>query len=444
MTLPVAASSPPPVRPPFLHGLMRPALLVFAANLTRTGCGFLVTLVAARALGPAEFGYFSTFVALAVLAYALLGEGFDPGIVRLYARRQAERPGDLHALGGVLGAAVLLRVVLAVPMLAVLAAATLWLLPDGPDGTVPLAALAAIFTSAFMLTLAVLQGSERYILLAGMMPVANLLRLLAAVALWVSKAITVLALMWTQVLALLVAAVVAAWKLRSLWRHVHLDRPAFRELLRFGSWSSLASACFVLAAYLPIPALTHAVGPAAGGVYAAAATVMLIVDQLTASILAAKLVPSSRIDSLSGLRGFIRQMLPRLLLLGGILALMYPLSYVVFPLLFGSGYESAASVMRVLLPGYLATLLSHPLYLVLYSTDQPQQYAASGVILLLSFAVLALLLVPEGGAFGMACATTGARCVQALSIVAMVWLAVRQPAALSHSSDAPHEPHQPR
>jgi O-antigen/teichoic acid export membrane protein len=398
-------------------------MLVFFANLVRAGCASIVTLLAARWLGPAEFGHFSTFLALTIFAYALVGEGFDPSVVRLYAKL----PGtDVEGKRRVLGSALALRGLLALPMLLLFwGAAAWWLAPVMADIS-RLASLAALGASVAMLGLAVLQAGERFYAYAALAPVANLLRLLAMPVLWVFGALTLSTLMWSYVLAFAVAVGLAFWLLREEWRQVRFDAAMLWELLRFGAWSSLANACFMLMAYVPVPVLTQVRGAAEGGLYSAAVTLLLLIDQYTASLLTAKLVRTSRIDTLAGLKQFMRHLGLRLSAMGALLCLLFPLSSGIVNGIFGEAYAGASPVMQALLPGFIATLVSHPLYLVLYAMNKPQSYAISGVVALATFAVFAVWLLPGHGMLGMAWATSVARAFQAIMIVGMVVFALRR------------------
>lgn len=413
-----------------------PAMRVFAANMLKAGCGFLVGLLVARLLGPAEFGLFTTFTVATIWAHNLIGEGFDPGVVRHYARHHADAP----RAAAVLGSALVMRALLVVPMVSLFwTAGTWWLAPEVAD-VARAGAVTAIAASFATLSLAVLQAQERFTAYALITPLGNALRLACMPLLWLAGALALWPLVWTQALCFLVTAAIGMSLLRTDLRRIRFDARVLRELFSFGKWSALANLSFLLQAYLAVPVLTHLKGAAAAGIYAAAATLLMIIDQFTVALLTVKLPSTSRIDTLPGLRSYVRLLLPRLLAVSIGLLLLIPLAGPVVALVFGPDYADSAAVMRALLPGFIATLMSHPLYLVLYALDRPHGYAVSGVVALAVWCPLAAWLVPAHGVLGAAWATSAARLLQAVWIVAMVAHAIRHRGGPVAAAGLPLEP----
>lgn len=405
-----------------IRSMLRSSLVqVFASNMLRAIFGLLVTMAAARLLGPEAFGNFSTFVALAVLAYCLFGEGFEPGVVRQYARAL---PLGLNATAGVVGSALAMRGLLLVPLVLVFWAVVKYGLSGSMVGFAISAVVAGLAASLAMLGLSAFQAQGQFGRYAILSPAANAIRLLLIPLLWWSGTLTLHTLVGSYVLAYCAAALASLLLMRPVLLVVHVDLAVLREMLRFGSWSALATSCFVLMAYLQVPLVVREVGPSSAGMYAAAATLLMFIDQLTAALLTTKMAFTSRIETVQGLRSYVRAIAPRLLLLAALLCFLFPLAPFIIALLFGDKFVPAATVMQVLLPGFLATLLSHPLYLVLYSVDKPQLYAASGVLSLLGFLMLVAWLLPTHGLVGMAWASSLARGLQAVLIVAMVFHAI--------------------
>lgn len=413
-----------------------PAMRVFAANMLKAGCGFLVGLLVARLLGPAEFGLFTTFTVATIWAHNLIGEGFDPGVVRHYARHHADAP----RAAAVLGSALVMRALLVVPMVSLFwTAGAWWLTPEVAD-VARAGAVTAVAASFATLSLAVLQAQERFTAYALLSPLGNALRLVCMPLLWLAGALALWPLVWTQALCFVVTAAIGMSLLRADLRHIRFEARALRELLSFGKWSALANLSFLLQAYLAVPVLTHLKGAAAAGIYAAAATLLMIIDQFTVALLTVKLPSTSRIDTLPGLRSYVRLLLPRLLAVSIGLLLLIPLAGPVVALVFGPDYADSAAVMRALLPGFIATLMSHPLYLVLYALDRPHGYAISGVVALALWCPLAAWLVPGHGVLGAAWATSAARLLQAVWIFAMVTHAIRHRGVPAAAAGLPLQP----
>lgn len=406
-----------------LQAARRPSLTLFAANMTRAGLGFLLGLLVARSLGPAEFGLFTTFIVVTIWAHNLIGEGFDPGVVRFYARSRAQ---DSAGAPAVLGSAIAIRALLVLPMLWICWGAAAWSTDAQMSAVLRLASATALAASFCTLALAVLQARERFVAYALLTPLVNALRIAVVPLLWILGAFTLASLMWTHALFFALVAVIGLALLRDDLRGLRFDIVALRELFRFSKWTALANLSFLLQAHLAIPVLAHVKGAAEAGLYSAAATLLLFIDQLTVSLLTVKLPFTSRFETPAELRRFVRALAPRLLAVALGLCLLVPLSGPIVAMVFGAAYVDSAAVMRVLLPGFIATLVSHPLYLVLYSLDRPHWYAATGAVALASWCGLAFWLVPAHGVLGAAWATTGSRVLQAALIVALVFHAMRR------------------
>lgn len=409
-----------------LGRLRSPALLVFGANMTRSGFAFLLGLVVARLLGPNDFGVLATFIAATIWAHNLVGEGFDPGVVRMYARLDGQ---DARQAGRILGSALVLRLILLLPMCGLFWGLSALASEPAISQAMLLAALTAAAASLATLSLAILQASERFVSYALLTPLVNALRLASLPVLWAIGLLTVDALMWTHALFFAVGAAVGLLLLRKPLQHCSADRATFGELVTFSRWTALASLCFLLQSYLALPALTQWSGLAQAGFYSAAATLVMFIDQLTVALLTTRLPSTSRIRSTRELRDYVGALAPKLLMTGLVLALMWPAAELLVALAYGEAYADAAPVMRWLLPGFIATLCSHPLYLVLYALDRPADYAATGVASLLLWCVLALWLIPDHGAVGAAMAGSAARIAQALLIALLVWRAIRHPSS---------------
>jgi len=415
-----------------------PAMLVFAANMTRSGLAFLLGLVVARGLGPADFGLFTTFIVATILAHNLIGEGFDPGVVRFYAKCRDSDPARAPMI---LGSAIAMRGLLVIPMLLIVLGIAHWLAPALRE-VLQLAALTAMAASFATLSLAVLQARERFVAYALLTPLVNLLRLLSVPMLWLAGVFTLWSLMWTHALFFALAAVIGMRLLREDLQQARFESTAVRQLFRFGKWTALANLSFLLQVNLAVPVLTQAKGAAQAGLYSAAATLLLFIDQFTVALLTVNLPSTSRIETLAELRAYVKRLAPRLVTVSLALCLLVPLSDPVVALVFGPAYAGSAEVMRVLLPGFIATLLSHPLYLVLYSFDRPHWYTASGLIALAMWCALAWWLVPAHGLVGAAWATTGSRVLQALMIFVMVRYTIAHrpvPHPTNTGSDSPTE-----
>ena len=101
-------------------------------------------------------------------------------------------------------------------------------------------------------------------------------------------------------------------------------------------------------------------------------------------------------------------LMPMLLFAEPFIRLMFP------------AYLPAIEVFRVLFWGCLITLLTHPLYLIVYQRDRVELVALSNLVLALVAATCCLLLVPQFGAIGAAWAMVIARAVNGGLVLILV------------------------
>jgi len=106
---------------------------------------------------------------------------------------------------------------------------------------------------------------------------------------------------------------------------------------------------------------------------------------------------------------------------------LLPVLYVARPLvlaLFGPAYEGTILIFQVLFLGTLGTLVTHPLYLVLYTMNRPQWFGLIQGFALLGWILAGMFLIPAYGALGAAWTTLIARLLQSLAIVVILGFAL--------------------
>jgi O-antigen/teichoic acid export membrane protein len=399
-----------------------PSALVYAGNLARTALGFLMTLLVARLLGPEQFGLFSLFIVVMILCHNLAGEGLDPGVVRYYALYLHSNP---VRASRVLGAALAVRLAVGFALaLAVWFAAgwmaVVWLSSPSAAGILRLGAIGAVIAAVTNFMLAVLQAREQFVAYALLTPLTNLLRIASVPLLVTFGAFTLYSVTTLHGVCFLMSALVGVILLRRPLRAARFNCAALRELLGFSAWTWLASLSFLVQVHLAIPVLNRYAGAAQAGVYAAGLSLLLVADQLTAAVLTVRAPKVSRLTDRAAMRRYVQNGMPALLLLALPPAIGILVADPMVRLIYGTDYAPAGAVLRVLLFGSLATLVTHPLYLVFYAMSRPSLYAASAVVSLVAWAVCAMLLIPHNGALGAAWASTAARLLQGALIVLLL------------------------
>ena len=410
-----------------IRPLHSPAATVFLGKLIRAGFGFLMTILVARLLGPADFGLFYLAITIIVVGQTVIGDGLDPGIVRYYAAVVSD---DLMAARDVLRSAFTLRLLIAIPIALVAWPLGKWIAVEvfiAPEYALPIqiGILGSAAAAMWNLGLVVYQSQERFRTLALLTPSINVFRVLTALLLIAVGHVTLGWVLGLHVLLFVVGAALVVGKVRTLLLPLTI-RPAFlRTLLAFSGWAALSNLFFLLQANLGIPVLTYFRSSEAAGAFAVGASLLLIIDQLTSSILIAKLPVVSRMKSVAEYREYVRKSLIAYGALALFLTPAYFLAEDIIVLLYGVEFQASVRIFQILMLGFLVTLVTHPLYIIFYGIERPQTAAFAAAGGLVGWLVAAGALIPVSGAEGAAWATLASRVVHGLLIVVLVGRALR-------------------
>ena len=408
-------------------------VLVYAGRMGRAVLGFGINVLVARWLGPGGFGLFWLFLVTVIIGQSVLGEGFDPGVVRYYAHRARHEP---DRAGRVLSSALVMRLGIGVPGVLLGLVAVGWFGGTSGGGVDPdslralrLGIVGALGGALWSFVLTVLQARKDFATHAAATPVLNVARLIGIGVVVALGPLTVRALLLSHVVALYACALAGLWWLRDVVLGAAPSRSTMREILAFSVWTGVANVCFLAQSYLAVPVLDHLGGAASAGLFGAGATLLLAGEHLVVTILTVQLPRLSELVGRDAYAGHIRRALPWY---AGSALVLSPIALLAEPivlLVYGPAYAPAADVFRLLFIGFLATLVTHPLYLVFYAMDRPQLYTASALVSSLGWIVAAIVLIPPLGAVGAAWATLVARLAQGAVIGALLWwLLGRRPA----------------
>ncbi len=401
--------------------LSRQTALVFSGKMVGAGLGFFISLLVARWLGPEEFGLFSLFIVILILGNDVLGEGLNPGVVRYYTMYCGSNPTKASE---VLSNALMLRVALGIPVVLVGIALAVgvdrlfydpryaWPIILGLIGSCG-AALVSFCLSAW-------QARQEFSTYSVMAPLVNVLRIVSLAGLALVGAVTLKLIIGLHVVFYYLCTAFGLWLLRPHLARLRVDKELLKELLRFGKWPAMASLCFVLQSNLAIPVLTYTAGAGEAGLFAAGLSLLLVVDFVTASLVTTLLPKVGHLNDTSQWRSYIKRFLPFFLLVAlGLLPFVFVARPVVL-LLFGPSYEGTVPVVQLLFLGALGTLLTHPLYPVLYAMNRPYLFSLTQGIALLGWILAGWWLIPMYGALGAAETTLWSRLLQSIAIIAVL------------------------
>ena len=412
----------------------RAGALAVRALLTRIGAvlfsngayvagAFGANVVLANALAPAEFGRFSVAMSVMIVAQELCGTGFDLAMVRLFAGES-----DPRRARALLDASLRIKLAAGGAVAAGLFAVAPWIAVSvlGEPTLVNAlrwAAGGALATGFFHHTLARLQAVEAFSAYAWLRSGVSVGKLAMFVALGALGTLTLDSALATSVVVLVAGGAVA---LATFGRSapapdgpaVHLAR--WGDIIWHGRWIVVAHLLFALYARLDLLMLSVYRSPAEVGYYTVAWNLGFMIDLCTFSIITAMMPHASRIRSHRELWEYGRQTIRTCSMVGLALLpavfLAGPAIRVLFP-----GYEPAAGIFRVLFVATALTLVTHPLYLIVYARDHVQPIAMSNLVLAVTAALGCWLLIPRLGMMGAAYATVGARAVNAALVAYLVW-----------------------
>lgn len=402
--------------------LSRDTGLVFLGRVGGAGCGFLMSWAVARWMGPETFGLYSCFIAILILGNDVLGDGLNPGVVRDYTSYR-ER-GELRG-AEVLSTALGLRLMLGVPVVAAGAAVAMFGLSGAAQNEAYVAPIAlgligSFGAALFSFTLAAWQARQEFVTYGLMAAAVNSLRVVSAVFLLASSSFTLNLVMGLHVAFYYICTGFALWWLWPKLAGLRVDPGLLKALLRFSKWPALASFCFVLQSNLAVPFLMYMVDTAEAGLYAAGASLLLLIDFMTVSLLTTLFPRVSQLQTPEQWRAYVKRFFPVFLMMA---LCLLPLIFAARPLvegLYGSAYSGTILVVQILFLGGLGTLLSHPLYLVLYAMNRPHLFSFTQMIALIGWILMSLWLIPRYGAVGAAWTTLLARLFQSIAIIVVV------------------------
>lgn len=427
--LPAAAKPEAGPATPFLSVLARVGTVLVGNGLYITG-GFLANVLTANALEPLHFGYFSLALAIMSVASEACGTGLDLAMVRM-ANRDASR-GAAH-VGQILRASLHLKLGLGAAIAAALFALSSWLAHSmfaNADLEAPIrwAAVGVIGTALFQHILARYQSAEQFRAYSVTKSANSLLKLAMLGTLWVAGWLSLDSALAVSVLVLFVSVAVGfALSGRAAGSaQAGSEVVMWREVLWLGRWMIVSHLLFSLYGRLDILFVGWLREGSDVGYYTVAWNLGFLIDLCTYSFITALLPQASRMRDRREFQDYGRRTLGACALAAlaamPMLVFVDPFIRLVFP-----AYLPAIEVFRVLFWGSLITLLTHPLYLIVYQRDRVELVALSNLVLAIVAAAGCWLLIPAHGPLGAAYAMVIARAVNGGLVL---WMVTRELRAL--------------
>ncbi|GGS82999.1 hypothetical protein GCM10010156_47070 [Planobispora rosea] len=415
-----------------LRNFAKGGVVTLLGSVASAAAGFLMTVVVARLLGPAEAGVFFIVMALFMIFSEVTELGADTGLVRSAARLRAlGRMADLRrvtvaALVPVLAVSTVTAVVLYVcaPWVA-----SFFADPAHLDEATLFLRVAAPFLAVSAARMVVLSGMRglgdltAYTLVNVAMPVARPLLAVAAVGLGLGSGAVMLA--WSLPVGLtFAAAAVLLWRMvRRAGTGGERDPGAVREFWLFSGARGVAAMIEILIVWLDVLIVGALVSNHDAGIYATAsrfittgtlvlaATRIAVAPQIAGLLAKGDNRTAERLNSMAT---------------GWVMIASWPLYLALacfgpFVLtLFGDGFAEGAAALAILATSMLVVMAAGNVQTVLLMGGKSSWALGNKVAALAVNVVLNLLLVPYLGIAGAALAWAAAELVDTVAAALQV------------------------
>ena len=394
------------------RALLRRGGLSFAGGVIAGGLGLVLTLVVGRGFGPEGSGVFFTVVAVVMVLSNTVELGADTGFVwflpRLRATGRADEQRHAFAVG-----------LVPVVLVAGGAAGALWLASDplaavlggGQEMAAGLrwGALAVLTGTVATVCVAATRGLGLLAPLVGLQSIALPSLRVAGVGLvvvlgaGVVSALAAWSTAWTVVAV--VAFVIAALRIRTTPPARGAGAGLWREFWGFSVPRAFAAVVEIALVWLDVILVTVLIGPAQAGIYAVASR-FVTTGALGENALRIALAP--RFSALfargdhRGAQELLHESAPVMVALTWPIFLVAAVQAPALLSLFGAGFESGATALRVLCLAMLTATLLGPVQAVLLMSGNTRLQLLNKSVALAAMVMIDLIAVPALGIVGAA------------------------------------------
>jgi O-antigen/teichoic acid export membrane protein len=392
----------------FTHQVTTNTAILSGGRFIAAALGFLIGMLVARVLGPADFGIFSIAMAVFEVAVVFTEIGIGISLVRfvpMYSLKDKERADYYLKVGFWL----LLASAFVVAGVGLILSPTIAVrIYNKPQLTNPirLGFIAVIGGILWSYLLSSLHARELFSRYAVFSIIIGLLKLGVIGLLIYLAAITV-----TNVLLVYIMIPVAGFILGIIYTPTRLFGArgklgeTIRSLINFSKWIFLIDFFWMLSSRIDLLILGYFVKDEALGHYSMAYYMISVFTILTSSLVNVLLPYVSKFDTMEQIREYV-QKIPKITLSCALLLL--PVIFIIGPvihLVVGQEYTPSILLFQVMFFGFLVTFIIDPIYLVAYPVNKPRIISLLCIIRLILSAGTNLLLIPRYGALGAAAAS---------------------------------------
>ncbi|MBI4033297.1 MAG: oligosaccharide flippase family protein [Candidatus Blackburnbacteria bacterium] len=375
---------------------------IFIGNVLSSVLGIVFTILAARFLGPENWGLVAAVGSLIIILVAVGDFGLGAGIFRFASGLW--NTGKISQAERIYRTVFSMRLVTAIVIAVLLILLAPWIsqtfLRSSDSTLVFLAAVGVFGTLLLDFQIVSMQARQSWKIAAIFLALTNLLRVLLTLFL-----VSIDAVNLYSILTVFSGSLLIIWAISYFWRPSLPQlgegwRKTIREVAPFSGWMAGNKIVSSINSRVDVLLLVTLTGAYDAGIYAAANRLVLGVPLILGSFATVLAPRFASIDGRQELLDFFKKAIG----LSVLIAILLAIGVLIAPLvisLFGESYRDSGSVLQWLLIGFIPFVLSTPsVNVLIYHFQKPQ------VITLLSLFQLPLILVlnfygiPRFGVFG--------------------------------------------
>jgi O-antigen/teichoic acid export membrane protein len=379
---------------------------ITTGKILSAALAFMVSVIIARKLGASDFGFVTISLSVAIITNELIGsEGIDNGMVRfasIYLNTNKKRANMLYKIALKIKFIIVAIVIL---LSTILFNTLLFSVTSKPE--IRSALIFGIFTGCFIsfwrYILAFLQSFQSFMLYAFIDITPNLIKIIIIFLL-----ISIGSLNLNNVLLVNAAAIILGFIIGFLFIPKDFisakgkQREIALKLFDFSKWIFITNILGALWFRLDILMLSYYKNAELVGVYSVALSFISAMNLLFVSLLTKYFPQVSRLNKKNEFFMHIKKSLLISFGLAILLSFMFFIAEPIIVLAYTERYIDSIIYFKILLTGFLFSLVFNPLLLVLYALNKP--YIITFICLFLVIANFCgnLLLIPKYGAIGAA------------------------------------------
>jgi len=407
--------------------IARDSAIVFAGNILSAVLGFVATVLITRTLGPAQFGLFSVALAVMMIASQLSDFGINTGLVRF---------ASLYLKTDKLKAHLMFKVSLKVKLIVSMSIFLIGLLVSPslaiyvfkkPELIVALrlAFMGAIGLSLMGYISTTLQARQSFakfasiniinsggkLALVGILVLVRNLNLFSAL----TSVITV------PFMAFLIGSLIIP---RDFLKVKGNEKESFRELFHFSKWILVSVFCVMIITRLDILMLGHFSDSKTVGIYSAAFGLAYFFPIFTGSFVTALLPEISKLSKKEHLKKYALKSLKLVFITAIFSSPLFFLAKPIILVIYGKEYLASVTILKILLVGFIISLLNQLMTLIAYSINKPKIGGCVNIIQLAFIFGGYSVVIPVYGALGVATINLLTRILGAGIIITYISLVV--------------------